>query len=75
MRRLIAGYDANMLPPSDRPFATTIGDGVTPCTPDDYDCDYSDADRLRMPYPESGQLYDRLSKTSAMAAATRSSSK
>lgn len=54
MRRLIAGYDANMLPPSDRPFATTIGDGVTPCTPDDYDCDYSDADRLRMPYPNLG---------------------
>ncbi len=54
MRRLIAGHDANMIPPSDQPFATTIGDGVTPCTPDDYDCDYSDADRLRMPYPDLG---------------------
>ncbi len=54
MQRLISGSDANLLPPSDTPFATTIGDGVTPCTPDDGDCDYSDADRSRLPYPNLG---------------------
>lgn len=54
MQRLISGWDANMLTPSDTPFATTIGDGVTPCTPDDGDCDYSDADRARLPYPNLG---------------------
>lgn len=54
MQRLISGSDANLIPPSDTPFATTIGDGVTPCTPDDYDCDYSPADRLRLPFPGLG---------------------
>jgi hypothetical protein len=54
MRRLISGVDANMIQPSDQPFGTTIGDGVTPCTPDDGDCDYSDADRARLPYPNLG---------------------
>ena len=54
MQRLISGSDANLLPPSDTPFATTTGDGVTPCTPDDGDCDYSDADRSRLPYPNLG---------------------
>lgn len=50
---LISGIDLNMLPPSDTPFGTTIGDGVTPCTPGE-DCDLSDADRARLPFPELG---------------------
>ncbi len=51
MQRLISGVDYNMIPPSDKPMATTTGDGVTPCTPDDFDCDYSAADLARLPYP------------------------
>ncbi len=54
MQRLISGSDLNLIPPSDTPFATTIGDGVTACTPDDGDCDFSDADRSRMPFPGLG---------------------
>ena len=54
MQRLISGSDANLIEPSDTPFATTTGDGVTPCTPDDGDCDYSDADRRRLPFPGLG---------------------
>lgn len=51
MQRLISGVDYNMIPPSDQPFGTTIGDGVTPCTPDDGDCGYSPADLARLPFP------------------------
>ncbi|MBK7927645.1 MAG: TonB-dependent receptor [Bryobacterales bacterium] len=54
MQRLISGVDYNLIPPSDTPMATTIGDGVTPCTPDDFDCDYSAADLARLPYPGLG---------------------
>ena len=50
MRGLIAGVDYNMIPPSDQGFATTTGDGVTPCTPDDGDCGLSPADLARQPY-------------------------
>jgi hypothetical protein len=51
MNNLIAGIDRNMIAPSDKPFGTTTGDGVTPCTPDDGDCDLSSADRARLPFP------------------------
>lgn len=51
MSGLISGVDYNLIQPSDRPFGTTIGDGVTACTPDDGDCDYSPADLARLPYP------------------------
>ncbi len=51
MQRLISGVDYNMIPPSDQPMATTTGDGVTPCTPDDGDCDFSAADLKRLPFP------------------------
>ena len=51
MHGLISGVDANLIAPSDKPFGTTTGDGVTPCTPGD-DCDLSAADRARLPYPE-----------------------
>src|SRR5262245_39282816 len=52
---LIAGIDLNMLPPSDTPFGTTTGDGVTPCTPGD-DCDLSPADIARLPFPALGDF-------------------
>ena len=29
----IVGRDLNMIPPSDNPFGTTTGDGITPCDP------------------------------------------
>jgi len=52
---LIAGIDLNMIPPSDTPFGTTTGDGVTPCTPGD-DCDLSPADLARLPFPQLGDF-------------------
>ena len=54
MSGLISGVDYNLLPPSDKPFGTTTGDGVTPCSPDDGDCTYSPADLARLPYPQLG---------------------
>ena len=57
MSGLIAGFDLNEIPPSDSPFGTTIGDGVTPCDPIDAgDCDYSDADLARQPLPGLGDF-------------------
>jgi hypothetical protein len=50
---LIGGTDLNELHPSDSPFGTTTGDGVTPCSPGD-DCDYSTADLARQPFPGLG---------------------
>ncbi|MGH9767043.1 MAG: carboxypeptidase regulatory-like domain-containing protein [Blastocatellia bacterium] len=52
---LIAGIDLNMIPPSDTPFGTTTGDGITPCTPGD-DCDLSPADLARLPFPQLGDF-------------------
>ena len=54
MNRLISGVDYNEIQPSDKPFGTTTGDGVTPCSPDDGDCDYSPADLARLPFPGLG---------------------
>ncbi len=52
---LIAGVDLNAIKPSDTPFGTTIGDGVTPCDPiDAQDCDYSEADLARQAFPGLG---------------------
>lgn len=51
MHGLISGFDANMLRPSDKPFGTTTGDGVTPCSLDDGTCDLSPADQARLPFP------------------------
>lgn len=51
MNGLIAGVDRNMIAPSNTPFGTTTGDGVTACNPDDGDCDLSAADRARLPFP------------------------
>lgn len=52
---LISGVDLNMLKPNNTPFGTTTGDGVTPCTPGE-DCDLSDADLARLPFPNLGDF-------------------
>jgi hypothetical protein len=52
----IAGFDLNLIPPSDKPLGTTTGDGVTPCSPADGDCDLSPADLARLPYPGLGDF-------------------
>lgn len=54
MKKLISGVDYNMIQPSNQPFGTTTGDGVTACSPDDGDCDYSPSDLARLPYPGLG---------------------
>lgn len=54
MNNLIAGIDRNMIAPTDQPFGTTTGDGVTACSPDDGDCDLSPADFKRLPFPDLG---------------------
>jgi hypothetical protein len=51
----IVGRDINMIAPSDSPFGTTVGDGVTPCDPiNNGDCAYSDADMARLKFPALG---------------------
>jgi hypothetical protein len=55
---LIAGVDLNAIAPSNNPFGTTTGDGVTPCDPvNNGDCDYSPSDLARQPLPGLGS-YD-----------------
>jgi hypothetical protein len=54
MSGLISGTDYNLIAPSDKPFGTTTGDGVTACSPDDQDCAYTAADRARLPFPQLG---------------------
>jgi hypothetical protein len=59
MSGLIAGSDYNLIAPSDKLFGTMIGDGVTPCSPDDEialtPCRSSPA-----ALPRTGQLPDQL---------------
>ena len=55
MHGLVGGIDLNLIPPSDNPFGTTTGDGVTPCTPGS-DCQLSAADRARLPFPALGDF-------------------
>jgi len=52
---LISGVDLNMLAPSNTPFGTSTGDGVTPCTVGE-DCDLSPADIARLPFPDLGDF-------------------
>ncbi len=52
---LISGIDLNMLAPSETPFGTSTGDGITPCTPGD-NCDLSAADLARLPFPALGSF-------------------
>ncbi len=54
MSGLIAGKDLNELAPSDKPFGTTTGDGVTICDPNQGNCDYSPADLARYRFPALG---------------------
>ena len=57
MHGLIAGKDLNEIAPSDIPFGTTTGDGVTACDPVDLgNCDFSDADFARYRFPELGDF-------------------
>ena len=51
----IIGTDLDMIAPSDSPFGTTVGDGITPCDPyNNGDCAYSDADNARLRFPALG---------------------
>jgi hypothetical protein len=51
----IIGQDLDMIAPSDNPFGTTNGDGVTPCDPiNNGDCAYSAADNARIKFPALG---------------------
>jgi hypothetical protein len=59
MRRVIAGIDMNMLPPSSVPFGTSTGDGVTPCDPTADDCALTPAEVARRPFPELGDYLAR----------------
>jgi hypothetical protein len=54
MDGLIGGTDLNEIRPSNTPFGTTTGDGVTPCDPYQGDCDYSPADLARYRFPALG---------------------
>ncbi len=48
----IVGVDLDEIPPSDNPFGTTVGDGVTPCDPVNLgNCNYSPADNARVEFP------------------------
>jgi hypothetical protein len=54
---LIAGVDLNEIPPSNIPFGTTTGDGVTACDPiNNGDCNFSNADYAREPFPQLGDF-------------------
>ena len=53
---LIGGIDLNEIAPSNNPWGTTTGDGVTPCTPDDGDCVPTAADYARLAYPTLGDF-------------------
>jgi hypothetical protein len=54
---LIGGVDLNEIPPNDIPFGTTTGDGITPCDPiNNGDCNFSDADLAREPFPGLGDF-------------------
>jgi len=57
MHGLIAGKDLNEIMPSDTPFGTSTGDGVTACDPvDAADCEFSDADLARYRFPGLGDF-------------------
>jgi hypothetical protein len=51
---LIGGIDLNEIAPSNTPWGTTTGDGVTACSPDDGDCLPTNADYARLAYPTLG---------------------
>ena len=54
---LIGGFDLNELPPNGTPFGITTGDGTTRCDPvDAANCNESDADIARRPFPAFGDF-------------------
>ncbi|HEY6765768.1 MAG TPA: carboxypeptidase regulatory-like domain-containing protein [Candidatus Sulfotelmatobacter sp.] len=53
---LIGGIDLNEIAPSNNPWGTTTGDGVTPCSPDDGDCLPTTSDYARLRYPTLGDF-------------------
>jgi hypothetical protein len=53
---LIGGVDLNEIAPSNTPWGTTTGDGVTACDVDAGDCLPSPADFARLPYPTLGDF-------------------
>jgi hypothetical protein len=56
MGGLVAGRDLNELPPTNSGFATTTGDGVTPCDPiNNGDCLQSPGDLALYPFPIIGE--------------------
>jgi hypothetical protein len=56
MGGLIAGRDLNEIPPSDNGFATSTGDGTTPCDPiNNGDCTLSPADSAQYAVPIIGE--------------------
>jgi Carboxypeptidase regulatory-like domain len=56
MGGLIAGRDLNELAPSSSGFATTTGDGISPCDPiNNGDCALSTADLAQYPFPIIGE--------------------
>lgn len=61
-RGLVGGIDLNEIAPSNVGWGTTvdngtgIGDGVTPCSPDDGDCAPTLADLARLRYPTLGDF-------------------
>jgi hypothetical protein len=56
MHGLIAGKDLDEIPPSDNPFGTTQGDGVTICDPYQGNCALSPQDNARLPFPQLGEF-------------------
>jgi len=55
MRNLVAGFDLNMIAPSDVPFGTRTSTGAF-CNPDNQNCVLSAADRARLPFPDFGDF-------------------
>jgi carboxypeptidase family protein len=57
MHGLIAGRDLNEIAPSDIPFGTSTGDGVTACDPlNNADCEFSATDLARYRFPTLGDF-------------------
>ena len=55
MHNLVAGFDLNMIAPSDVPFGTRTAAGL-PCNPDNQNCVLSAADAARLPFPQFGDF-------------------
>ena len=56
MSGLVGGTDLNLIQPSDIPFGTSTGNGVTPCDVGAGNCVRTAADLARLPFPELGDF-------------------